>query len=123
MRLLRSLLDGEGAEWTEELGWLRFRLQRGAMLWETACRAAGSMVLIYSRFPFRCADPDGARRVCDELNRRLVRGALYLEAEGSPVFRCGAEMDDVYGAEARLAAALRYSAQVVAYSWSRLSAV
>ena len=122
MRLLRALLDGEGAEWIEELGWLRFRLRRGAMVWETACRAVDSRVLIYSRFPFRCADRDGARRVCDELNRRLVRGALYLETDGSPVYRCGADLDDVYGAEARLAAALRYSAQVAEHCWGRLSA-
>jgi hypothetical protein len=81
------------------------------------------MALIYSRFPFRCADPEGARRVCDELNRRLQRGALYLEPDGSPVYRCGAELDDVYGAEARVVSALRYSAQVVGYAWSRLSAI
>ena len=123
LRLLRSLLDSEGAEWTEELGWLRFRLRRGAMLWETACRAEGGTVLIFSRFPFRCADPEGARRVCDELNRRLQRGALYLEPDGSPVYRCGAELDDVFGAEERLASALRYSAQVAALAWGRLSAV
>lgn len=121
MRLLKSLLDGEGAEWTEEQGFLRFRLRRGAMLWETACRACGSTLLIYGRFPFRCADPDRARRVCGELNRRIIRGALYLDDDGSPVYRCGAELDDVYGASERLAAALRYSAQVVAHAWGRLS--
>ena len=85
--------------------------------------SSGSTVLIYGRFPFRCADPDGARRICDELNRRLVRGALYLETDGSPVYRCGAELDDVYGAAERLADTLRYGAQTVAYCWGRLSAV
>ncbi len=123
MRLLRALLDAEGAEWSEERGFLRFRLQREAMLWETACRAVGGVMLFYGRFPFRCGDPDRARRYCEDMNRRLVRGALYLAEDGFPVFRCGAELDDIYGAQERLTAALRYSAQVMTYCWGRLSGI
>ena len=123
MRLLRALLDGEGAEWTEEQGFLRFRLRRDAMIWETACRAVGDAMLIYGRFPFSCKDGDRARRICEEMNRRLVRGALYLTEDGCPVYRCSVEMDDVYGAETRLAAAMRYSAQVMTHCWGRLSGV
>jgi hypothetical protein len=123
MRLLKALLDGEGAEWIEERGFVRFRLRRGGMLWETACRAEGSVLLIYGRFPFRCGDPDKARKICDGMNRRLLRGALYLDEDGSPVYRVSAELDDVFGAEARLAAALQYSAQVVAGLWAKLSGV
>ncbi len=122
MRLLRALLDDEGAEWTEENGFLRFRSQHDGMLWETACRACSGAILFYGRFPFRTAEPDRARRICEELNRRLVRGALYLAEDGAPVYRCRAELDDVYGAEERIAAALRYGAQVMAHAWGRLSA-
>jgi hypothetical protein len=121
MRLLKALLDGEGVEWLEESGWLRFRAKRDAMLWETACRAIEDAVLLYGRFPFRCADPDEARRACGEINSRIVRGALFLAEDGYPVYRCRAELDDVFGAEDRLAAALRYSAQVMAHYWGRLS--
>ncbi len=121
MRLIKTLLDNEGAEWTEENGWLRFRARHGAALWETACRACDGGALFYGRFPFRAAEPDKARRVCEEINRGLVRGALFLDEDGSPVYRCRAELDDVYGAEERIAAALRYSAQVVTHYWGRLS--
>ena len=123
MRLLKALLDGAGAEWTEESGWLRFRLRRDAMLWECACRPCADRMLIYGRFPFRCGDPDRARQVCEEYNRQLVRGALFLAEDGRPVYRCSADMDDIYAAEDRLAAALRYSAQVMAHCWGRLSGI
>ncbi len=119
--LLKSLLDSEGVEWTEESGWVRFRMRHDAMLWETACRAYDNALLIYGRFPFRPAGPDRARRICEEINRSLVRGALYLAEDGSPVYRCRAELDDIYGAEDRIAAALRYSARTVAHFWGRLS--
>jgi len=121
MRLLRALLEEKGAEWTEQGGYLRFRSRSGAMLWETACRAGDGALLIYGRFPFRAADPERARRICGELNRHLVRGALYLAEDGSPVYRCRAELDDVYGAKERIAAALQYEAQVIAYAWGRLN--
>lgn len=121
MRLVKTLLDNEGAEWTEENGWLRFRTQHGAALWETVCRVCEGGALFYGRFPFRAAEPDKARRACEELNRVLVRGALFLDEDGSIVYRCRAELDDVYGAEERIAAALRYGAQVVTHYWGRLS--
>ena len=119
--ILRALLIKEGAEWREENGWLRFRSKHGAMLWETDCEVLNGAMIFYGRFPFRCAEPDEARRVCDEMNRRLVRGALYLTEDGDPVYRCTAETDDVYGAEQRIEEALRYSAQVIAHCWGRLS--
>ena len=121
--LLKALLDSGGAEWTEESGWVRFRARHDAMLWETACRPGRDALLIYGRFPFRIAEPDRARRICEEINRRLVRGALFLTEDGTPVYRCAAELDDVYGAEDRITAALRYSAEVMAHSWGRLSAL
>ena len=121
--LLKSLLDSENTEWTEENGWIRFRIRHDAILWETACRACDSALLIYGRFPFRATDTDRVRRICEEINRRLVRGALYLAEDGSPVFRCRAELDDIYGAEERIASALHYSAQVITHFWSRLSGV
>ena len=121
MQLVKTLLESEGAQWAEESGWLRFRSRCDAMVWETACRPCDGAVLLYGCFPFRAAEPDKMRRVCEEINRKLVRGALYLAEDGSPVYRCRAELDDVYGAEERIAAALRYSAQVMSHSWGRLS--
>ena len=121
LRLLRPLLEQEGAEWTEECGWLRFRAKHGAMEWETDCIPCGDALLIYSRLPLRCADRDRALRACDALNRRLAAGALFLERDGSPVYRCRALLDDVYGAQERIAAALRESARVIAHCWGQFS--
>jgi len=121
MRLLRSMLELEGVGWAEESGFLRFRAEHGGMLWETACRAMDGVLLFYARFPFVCAEPDRARRCCEEINRRLIRGALFLGADGSPVYRCTAEMDDVYGAESRIEEALNYSAGVMARYWGSLA--
>ena len=120
-RMLRSLLEREGAAWTADGGDTRFRLRHDGMVWETLCRPRDGLLMVYGRFPFRCADVDRARRVCDEANATLVRGALYVLADGSPVYRCTAELDDVYGAEERLTAALQYSAQTVTHFWGRLS--
>ena len=111
IRLLEAVLTREGAEWREESGWVRFRLRHGAAVWETACRAQKDALLLYGRFPFRCGDPDRAGRLCAEINRQLVRGAVFLTEDGYPVYRCRAEMDDVYGAEERLTQALRCSGQ------------
>ncbi len=121
VRLLRSLLDRKNAEWVEEGGFLRFRAKHDGMLWETACRARESAMVFYARFPFRCREPEKARRICEQMNRKLIRGALFLGEDDSPVYRSSVEMDDVFGAEERLDAALRYSAQVMAHAWGRLS--
>ena len=121
IRLLKSFLDSEGVEWVEESGWIRYRCRHGAMIWETACRATEDAVLFYGRFPFRAGERSKARGVCEEINRRLVRGSLFLAEDGSPVYRCRADLDDVYGAEDRIAAAMEYSAQVISHSWGRLS--
>ena len=120
-RLLLSLLDGEGVEWIEESGWIRFLTRHDAMLWETACRACDGALLIYGSFPFRASETDHARRTCEEINRSLVRGALYLAEDGMPVYRCRAELDDIYGAEDRIRTALHYSAQVITCFWARLA--
>ncbi len=121
LKLLRSLLDGKGAEWVEEGGFLRFRARHGGMLWEIACRAREGELLIYGRFPFSCREPEKARRLCERANRVLTRGALFLGEDDAPVYRCRAELDDVYGAEDRIEKALEYSAQVMARYWGPLS--
>ncbi|MBO4419359.1 MAG: hypothetical protein J5789_06015 [Oscillospiraceae bacterium] len=123
LRVLKALLDREGAEWREECGWIRFRSKHSAALWEISCRSCGEEMLFYSRFPFRCGEVEEARRRCERLNRELVRGALFLTEEGTPIYRCEAELDDVYNAERRIASALRYSAQVIVYCWGRISGI
>ena len=121
VRLLKALLDGESVEWREESGFIRFRLEHGGAVWETDCRACGESAVFYGRFPFRVSDAGRARRLCDELNRELLRGSLFLTEDGSPVFRCTAELADIYCAEKALVSALRYSAQAVTHYWGRLS--
>ncbi len=121
LELLRSLLELEGAGWTEERGFLRFRSKRDGMLWETACRARDGALVFYSRFPFTCREPDRVLRLCGEINRQLIRGAVFPGEDGSPVYRCLAELDDVYGAEERIMEALRYSAGVMARWWGPLA--
>lgn len=120
-RLLQSLLGRKNAEWIQEGGFIRFRAKHDGMLWETACRARENAMVFYARFPFRCREPEKARRVCEEMNRKLIRGALFLGEDSSPVYRCTAELDDVFGAEERIDEALRYSARVMAHVWGRLS--
>ena len=92
------------------------------MLWETACRAREGAIVFYARFPFRCSQPDKVRRLCGEINRQLIRGAVFPGEDGCPVYRCLAELDDVYGAEDRIASVLHYSAQVMARWWGPLAA-
>jgi hypothetical protein len=121
LRLLRALLDAEGVEWVEEGGWLRYRMEHDAMTWETSCCPCTDGMLFFGLLSFRCRDKDRAWRVCGELNRQLVTGALFLTQDGNPVYRCRAVLDDVYCAQERLEAALRYSAQVIAYCWGRFS--
>ena len=122
LQLLKSMLDLEGAGWIEEGGFLRFRAQHGGMLWETACRAREGAIVFYARFPFRCREPEKTLHLCGEINRQLIRGAVFPDKDASPVYRCLAELDDVYGAEDRIASALRYSAQVMARYWGGLAA-
>ena len=65
--------------------------------------------------------PDRARRLCEEINRELLRGALFLAEDGSPIYRCTAELYDAYCAGDAIISALRYSAQVMAHYWGKLS--
>ena len=123
IRLMKSLLERMSAQWSEEGGFLRFRARHGGMLWEAACRPCKGALLLYSRFPFQCREPDRARQRCEEINRRLVRGAMFLAEDGNPVYRCRAELDDAFGAEDRIAEALKYSAQVMARYWGPLSGI
>ena len=119
-RTLFALLSESGVEWSEDAGYIRFRARRDGMVWETDCRAMDGQVLFYFRFPFRAADREKTRRVCNELNARLMRGALFVAEDGSPVYRCRAELDDVFLASARLSKALEYGAAAVVRYWGEL---
>ena len=120
-RLLKLLLDDGGIDWREQGGAVWFRLRRGGMEWETACRAQNAGLLFYGRYPFRPSDQSRAEHLCAEINRELVRGALFPAEDGTIVFRNRAELDDVYGADARIDAALRYNADVIAHYWGRMA--
>ena len=120
-RELLALLEDSGVRWAEDAGLIRFRARRDGMVWETDCRVLRGQVLIYARFPFQAAERGAVLRRCDRVNARLIRGAMFLPEDGRPVYRCRAELDDVFGARERLTAALEYSAEVVARFWGELS--
>ena len=119
-RTLAALLSDSGVQWSEDAGYIRFRARRDGMVWETDCRPMDGQVLLYFRFPFQVKDLEKTRRVCNELNARLMRGALFVPEDGSPVYRCRAGMDDVFLASARLSKALEYGAAVIVRYWGEL---
>ena len=118
--LLKQILNEIEAAWICESGFVRFRIQRGAMKWEVDCRCRKGCVEIYGRYPFQVSDRDAAAKCCGEANLRLNRGAMVLPADGRPVFRDSAEMDDPYGAADRLRRALEFNFRAVARFWGRM---
>ena len=118
-RELAALLEASGAEWTEALGVLRFRLRRDGLCWETDCRPLPGQALFYGRYPFRVKNREAAALVCSCINARVLRGGMFLSREGSMVFRTRAELEEPWGARGRLAAALEYNAEVIVHFWAQ----
>ncbi|MBR3570942.1 MAG: hypothetical protein IKN96_09145 [Oscillibacter sp.] len=119
--VLTALLDESGAVWTTQTGWIGFRLEREGRLWEMRCLPVDEAVLCYGRYPFRVENRAEGLRRCDEVNRKAVRGAMFLPDDGRPVFRTRAELDDAYGARQRLKAAIEYNAAILARFWNAMS--
>jgi len=122
-RQLTALLEDSGVVWRRDLGEIRFRLQSGGMIWETACRCLEDQVLLYGRYPFRIP-PDRRTRAleaCAGINSQLTRGGMYLTGEGRAVFRTRAGMEDAYTARENLDRALAYNIAVMTRFWGRLA--
>ena len=118
-RVLLALLEEGGAAYVEENGYVRFRMERDGLLWETACRCTAGAVLIYGRCPFRVKNRDAALRECSDVNCRMTRGAAFLPEDGQIVFRTRADMSDIFDARERLDDALRYNAAALVRFWGR----
>jgi len=88
--------------------------------WETVCVCRGQMVLFYGRYPFPVADPEGARLACEEINRQVVMGSMFL-SEGRLVFRTGADLFDIYSAYEHMGRALEYNAGVMVRFWTQMA--
>lgn len=119
--VLTALLEDSGAAWTAENGWIRFRMERDGCVWEMCCLPMDEQVVCYGRYPFRLENRAEGLRRCEEVNRQVVRGAMFLPDDGRPVFRTRAELDDAYGARRRLQAALEYNAAILSRFWGRMS--
>lgn len=119
--VLTALLDESGAVWTNEMGWVGFRMERDGRLWEMRCLPLDGEVLCYGRYPFRLESRAEGLRRCDTVNRQAVRGAMFLPDDGRPVFRTRAELDDAYGARRRLKAAIEYNAAILSRFWNVMS--
>ena len=89
--------------------------------WETLCVCRGQTVVFYSRYPFRTAAADAARQACEEINRQVILGSLFL-SEGYAVFRTGADLFDAYSAYEHIGRALEYNAGVMVRFWTRMAA-
>ena len=118
--LLVALLADSGADWKEEAGWIRFRLQKEGAVWEMACRCEAGQALCYGRWPFEAADRARALERCSEINSQLTQGAVFLPKDGRPVFRTRADLKDPYGARRRLIEAIETNAAAIARYWGRL---
>lgn len=118
--LLLQLLEDSGAEWTEAGGCLLFRLRRGGAVWDMACRCLDGRMLAYGRCPAAAADRTLALERCNEINRQVVQGGMFLMEDGRTAFRTEADLPDPYDAAARLREAIEYNAAVINRFWHLL---
>ena len=88
--------------------------------WETLCICKEQMVLVYGRYPFPVMESEGIRAVCEEINRQVVMGSMFVN-EDRVVFRTGADLFDAYSAYEYIGRALEYNAAVMVRFWSRVA--
>lgn len=116
-RLLTGMLEDAGVPWTEEADLIRFRAGKDGARWEMNCRCRRGELIVYSRYPFSVREGPEAWTLCNRINARTARGAMLLPEDGRPVFRSWADLEDVYGADARLRQALTFAARITARFW------
>lgn len=120
--MLRHFLERSGTQWERRGGLVRFRLRREGMVWETECRCMAGGLLIYGRYPFE-GEREKRERVCSRINARLTHGALFVLENGHAVYRNRAALEDPFGAQERLQAALEQNAAVITRFWGELSLI
>jgi hypothetical protein len=123
--LLEALLGNSGVNYRRtENGEIRFLLLDSGRRWETVCRIQASTALFYGVYPFGFeeADRGGVVVLSDEINGKLVRGAVFFR-EGKVIVRTSAELFDTYTAYETAVRALEYNAGVVTAFWPRFAAL
>ena len=89
--------------------------------WETLCICRNQMVLFYGRYPFPVMESESIRTVCEEINRQVVMGSMFV-ADGRVIFRTGADLFDAYSAYEHMGRALEYNAGVMVQFWKQVAA-
>lgn len=87
--------------------------------WETVCICRGSLLLIYGRFPFSVRNYGQVRAFCEDVNRQVVSGSMFL-LEERVVFRTSADLFDAYTAHEQIGRAMEYNANVITRFWTQI---
>lgn len=114
--VLEDLLRYNGFHYRGEDGQFHLVFTDRGCKWETTFLCLEGAVLIYGRYPFPAADTVQAQGLCQEINRQVLYGSMFL-AEGHLVFRTCADLYDPYSAYEQLGRALEYNAGVMIRFW------
>lgn len=118
---LEALLRYNGFSFRRDGELFRMVFADRGFKWETVCVCPGRTVLIYGRYPFPAVDRERARKVCEEINRQVMFGSMFL-SDGRVVFRTGADLFDAYSAYEHIGRALEYNAGVMTRFWNKIAA-
>lgn len=117
---LDALLQRSGVDFVRTEDRFQFRFSSGGCSWQVVCQCRQDWVLVYGIHPVPVQDPARALALCSQVNRKVVRGSLFLQ-EDRFVFRTSAQLTERFEAQARIAAALEYNAAVLSHWWERLA--
>ena len=119
--VLEGLLTRSGVDYRRDGTRFQFVLTRRGCKWQTVCNGLEGLVLVYGIHPARVTNPDAALRLCDALNRQVVRGSFFRQEEHL-LFRTGADLFRRCDAAEAAARALEYNAAVLSRFWTQLAA-
>lgn len=119
---LEDLLRYNGFAYRREGDWFYLVFSERGFKWETLCRCQDQVVLIYGRYPFPVLNEERLRKTCEEINRQVIFGSMFL-SEGQAVFRTAADLFDPYSAYEHIGRALEYNAGVMVRFWTEVAAV
>lgn len=118
---LTALLERSGVSFKREGGRFSFVFAAEGCRWQTVCDCREGLVLVYGIHPAVVSEPEGALRVCSDLNASVTRGGFFL-LDGHIIFRTGAHLLEHLDAQDRIADALEYNAAAITHFWGRLAA-